>query len=129
MYLKKNLKNVWFVKTRWSQISATFEWEWKKKQYINKSGLCELIFFSNLPNAKKFKDWVFEEVLPSLRKTGKYEIYQQKKAEAEQEDYKEVVTTEVKKMESKFMFKIGKWIWLTYCYFKTYLRQLSRFTN
>jgi hypothetical protein len=27
---------------------------------------------SNLPSAEKFQDWVFEEVLPSIRKTGTY---------------------------------------------------------
>jgi phenylalanyl-tRNA synthetase beta subunit len=28
---------------------------------------------SNLPSAERFQDWVFEEVLPSIRKTGKYQ--------------------------------------------------------
>lgn len=41
---------------------------------INESGLYSLILSSKLPSAKKFKRWVTHEVLPSLRKTGKYEI-------------------------------------------------------
>ncbi len=41
---------------------------------INESGVYSLIFGSKLPNAKKFKHWVTSEVLPSLRKTGRYEI-------------------------------------------------------
>lgn len=41
---------------------------------INESGLYSLILFSKLPAAKKFKHWVTSEVLPALRKTGKYEI-------------------------------------------------------
>ena len=36
-------------------------------------GIYELIFSSKLPSAEKFREWVFEEVLPSIRKTGKYE--------------------------------------------------------
>lgn len=40
---------------------------------INESGLYSLIFGSKLPSAKKFKRWVTSEVLPALRKTGKYE--------------------------------------------------------
>lgn len=41
---------------------------------INESGLYSLILRSNKPEAKKFKKWVTSEVLPSIRKTGKYEI-------------------------------------------------------
>lgn len=40
---------------------------------INESGLYALIFGSKLDSAKKFKHWVTAEVLPSIRKTGKYE--------------------------------------------------------
>lgn len=40
---------------------------------INESGLYSLILSSKLPNAKRFKRWVTSEVLPTLRKTGKYE--------------------------------------------------------
>lgn len=42
--------------------------------YINESGLYSLILRSKLKEAKAFKRWVTSEVLPSLRKTGKYEI-------------------------------------------------------
>lgn len=41
---------------------------------INESGLYSLILSSKLPSAKAFKSWVTHEVLPSIRKTGKYEI-------------------------------------------------------
>lgn len=40
---------------------------------INESGLYALIFGSKLESAKRFKHWVTSEVLPSIRKTGKYE--------------------------------------------------------
>lgn len=39
---------------------------------INESGLYSLILSSKLQSAKEFKHWVTAEVLPSIRKTGKY---------------------------------------------------------
>ena len=39
---------------------------------INESGLYALVIRSNKPNARKFRKWVTSEVLPSIRKTGKY---------------------------------------------------------
>lgn len=41
---------------------------------INESGMYALVLGSTLPNAKKFKHWVTSEVLPQIRKTGKYEM-------------------------------------------------------
>jgi len=40
---------------------------------INESGLYSLILGSRKPEAKKFKKWVTAEVLPAIRKNGKYE--------------------------------------------------------
>ena len=39
---------------------------------LKEAGIYQLIFKSKLPSAEKFQDWVFEEVLPSIRKTGQY---------------------------------------------------------
>ena len=39
---------------------------------INESGLYSLILSSKLPTAKKFKHWITEEVIPSIRKHGAY---------------------------------------------------------
>ena len=39
---------------------------------INESGLYTLIMRSTKPEAKAFRQWVTNEVLPSLRKTGSY---------------------------------------------------------
>ena len=41
---------------------------------INESGLYSLVLSSKLPTAKKFKRWVTKEVLPSIRKTGGYNM-------------------------------------------------------
>ena len=40
--------------------------------YINEPGFYELVFRSRLPAAKMFRQWVFSEVLPSIRKYGYY---------------------------------------------------------
>lgn len=41
---------------------------------INESGMYSLIFGSKLESAKHFKHWVTSEVLPSIRKTGRYSM-------------------------------------------------------
>ena len=41
---------------------------------INESGLYSLILSSKLEQAKAFKRWVTSEVLPAIRKTGRYEM-------------------------------------------------------
>lgn len=40
---------------------------------VNESGLYALIFGSKLESAKRFKRWVTSEVLPAIRKTGRYD--------------------------------------------------------
>ncbi|WP_233116567.1 P22AR C-terminal domain-containing protein [Aggregatibacter actinomycetemcomitans] len=41
--------------------------------FINEPNLYRLIIKSRKPEAEPFEAWVFEEVLPQIRKTGKYE--------------------------------------------------------
>ena len=41
---------------------------------INESGLYSLVLSSKLPGAKKFRRWVTSEVLPSIRRTGGYQL-------------------------------------------------------
>ena len=43
---------------------------------ISESGLYTLIMRSNKPEAKVFRKWVTSEVLPSIRKTGSYDMTQ-----------------------------------------------------
>ncbi len=44
----------------------------KEITIINEPNLYRLIFRSNKPQAQAFADWVYAEVLPSIRKTGGY---------------------------------------------------------
>jgi prophage antirepressor-like protein len=52
---------------------------------VNESGLYALILRSNKPQARAFRKWVTNEVLPSLRRTGKYEIKTPRQIERENE--------------------------------------------
>lgn len=65
---------------------------------INESGLYSLILSSKLPNAKRFKRWVTSEVLPTLRKTGKYE-YGSRKIPQTYSDALRMLADEVDKNE------------------------------
>lgn len=44
----------------------------QKIRVIEEPDVYRLVFGSKLDSAEKFQDWVFEEVLPSIRKTGAY---------------------------------------------------------
>lgn len=44
----------------------------QQAKFINEGNVYRLISHSKLPNAQKFESWVFDEVLPSIRKHGAY---------------------------------------------------------
>lgn len=72
-----DLSNPAMVKTRLSQkgISTTDTLTKGGVQaltYISEPNLYKCIFQSRKPEAEKFQDWVCDEVLPSIRKTGGY---------------------------------------------------------
>ena len=46
----------------------------QQMSYINEGDLYRLIMKSKLPDAEKFESWVMDEVLPSIRKTGSYNV-------------------------------------------------------
>ena len=68
---KKYLKDI----TRGGE-SPPLDHNEKNKIYISEEGLYQLLTTSKLNNdiIKTFQNWVFEEIIPSIRKTGKYEI-------------------------------------------------------
>ena len=43
--------------------------------FINESGFYELVFSSKLEFAKRFRQWVFTTVLPSISKYGQYKLF------------------------------------------------------
>ena len=58
---------------RGPQFGAPFKNEQGGSIFINESGLYSLIFGSKLESSKAFKRWVTKDVLPSIRKTGRYD--------------------------------------------------------
>ena len=45
-----------------------------RARYVNEPGLYKLISRSTMEKAEFFQDWVYEVVLPSIRKTGSYSV-------------------------------------------------------
>ena len=45
--------------------------------FVNESGMYSLVLSSKLEQAKKVKRWITSEVLPAIRKTGKYQLQPQ----------------------------------------------------
>ena len=64
-------KSVGGVKTTPQQIDT----RGKYCTFINEPGFYELVFSSKLEFAKKFRQWVFNTVLPSIRKYGQYKLF------------------------------------------------------
>ena len=58
---------------RGPQFGAPFKNELGGSIFINESGFYSHIFGSKLESAKSFNRWVTKDVLPSIRKTGRYD--------------------------------------------------------
>ncbi|TGA96716.1 toxin Bro [Sporolactobacillus shoreae] len=66
----------------------------QKKKFISEGNLYRLITHSHLPAAEKFESWVFDEVLPAIRKTGSY---------ATKKDDPDLSTIRAKEADAKLM--------------------------
>ena len=75
--------------------------------FVNESGMYALIFGSKKENARAFRKWVTKEVLPSLRKTGKYEKINKEQNQKLLEEKKEIEIELIKAQEDNFIL-IGK---------------------
>lgn len=63
------------IKDDWQRVVKVPTHQGEQKAIaISEAALYKLAFRSNKPEADTFTDWVAEEVLPSIRKTGKYVI-------------------------------------------------------
>lgn len=66
------------------------------ENFLTESGVYKLIFKSRKEEAERFQDWVTDEVLPSIRKTG---VYSSKKSECSKDD------SEIKYMNAQARLK------------------------
>ena len=76
-----DLSNPSVVKSRLDEgVSSTYTLHtpggWQEVTVIDEDGLYDVILDSRKPQAKRFRKWVTGEVLPSIRKTGNYELPQ-----------------------------------------------------
>lgn len=53
----------------------------QKLKYINEGNVYRLIINSNMPQSEVFESWIFDEVLPSIRKRGYYGVYKVSKGD------------------------------------------------
>jgi prophage antirepressor-like protein len=53
------------------------------EKFLTESGVYKLIFKSRKPEAERFSDWVADDVLPQIRKTGFYEMPEKEKNKKE----------------------------------------------
>lgn len=94
------------------KLSTQIEYAGQRREVtvINESGLYALIFGSKLESAKRFKHWVTSDVLPSLRKTGGYQMKQPKGKELlalavlEAQKTIEMQNKEIESMKPKAIF-------------------------
>ncbi len=78
--------------------------------FINESGLYSLVMRSNLKDAMTFQRWVTSDLLPTLRKTGRYEL-EQKVIEGEAHNkhlLQRIKEAEQDAAESKNLLSIAK---------------------
>lgn len=72
-----DIKNVSDLKTRLNQKGVVItdtptKGGEQKMVFINESNLYKCVFQSRKEEAEQFQDWIYDEVLPSIRKTGGY---------------------------------------------------------
>lgn len=73
----------------------------KRLVLINEAGLYQAIFGSTLPSALSFQDWVTDEVLPQIRKTGSYSVQHQLPT-----SYKEALLQLVEQLDKTEMLEL-----------------------
>ncbi|GEP75043.1 hypothetical protein HF968_01075 [Weissella thailandensis] len=61
---------------RWETVSKYLSQKVGKGDFITEPQFYKLAIKANNPVAEKFQDWVTQEVLPSIRKTGGYQVKQ-----------------------------------------------------
>jgi anti-repressor protein len=69
--------------------------------FMNESGLCFLVCANKLDASKAFRSWIYDEVLPSMRKFGYYRIKQKSKKKS-----KEKLDAAVNELKQEYHNKI-----------------------
>lgn len=75
--------------------------------FVNEPNLYRLVFRSNKPEAQKFADWVYSEVLPSIRKTGSYTVANKEKNSTNIDEIKKAIVLALRKNSAPLSFEIN----------------------
>lgn len=70
----KTISTIVYPKNKSLIKSVTVDGKLCDVTVLEEAGIYQLIFSSWLESAERFQDWVFSEVLPSIRKTGSYSV-------------------------------------------------------
>lgn len=79
----------------------------QKTYFVNEANLYRAIFRSDKPQARKFENWVCEEVLPSIRKTGSYAVANKEKNSTNIDEIKKAIVLALRKNSAPLSFKIN----------------------
>lgn len=75
--------------------------------FVNEPNLYRLVFRSNKPEAQKFANWVYSEVLPTIRKTGSYMVATKEKSSTNIDEIKKAIVAALQKNNAPLSFKIN----------------------
>jgi prophage antirepressor-like protein len=76
---KMNQKQKILIKNSEVQFEDYRKFNNAGENFLTESGVYKLIFKSRTPEAEKFQDWIADEIIPSIRKTGQYGLNTQNK--------------------------------------------------
>lgn len=82
----------------------------QKTNFINEPNLYRVIFRSDKAEAKRFQDWVFNDVLPTIRKSGKYESAELKSVPKKRAEKKAIGSEKIENAENEVYFDNGAFV-------------------
>jgi prophage antirepressor-like protein len=75
--------------------------------FVNEGNLYRMTCRSDKPQAKPFENWVYDEVLPSIRKTGSYTVANKEKSSTNIDEIKKAIVLALRKNSAPLSFKIN----------------------
>ena len=108
--MKKHLNRVYVKKNK--HINGYQNLQQPNALYVSEPGFYMLISKSRLSTAKRFTKWIYEDLLPTIRKYGKYK--QKKEYENEKAEVKSKIT-KLKKEEKLVDEEIKERWFSNYC--------------
>jgi prophage antirepressor-like protein len=83
-----------------TKVSYLTEGGNQEVKFIPEGDIFRLVSRSKLPNAEKFECWIFDDLLPTLRRTGKYELHNEED-EKSQTELEQIATNIFGQLDTK----------------------------